>query len=579
MENQRLNKALSEKMCLLSASYNNDSNEWDFKMRGNTNNIYEQHLCSKTYTCSCPDHQGKQTFCKHLLFLVARVAKQYDLAGELAQRPKTTWKKSAFIACSTSFILCLSHLTNQTPTNITDDANDTCSICFEDLTNEIVECKTTCHKHFHKLCIDRWLEHGSTCPTCRSDWVKTSDLSISEISNTATVNIANVQTQVQVQLQGHTDIVISFDTTCSMYPCLAEVRRNTTALTERLFREIPSLRISIIAHGDYYSGKDVIKVLDFTTDQDVIKEFIKDAPKTYGGDYPECYELVLRTVKTLSWRPEATMKSLILIGDAPPHEKNNNPENIDWREETEALKNKNIQIFAVQCLYDGHNDDSFNFYSDIAEITNGYHVFLDQFSYIKDMLQAICFKQYNSDNLEKFEKEVQEGSGGMSHSMRLMFDIMLGKKTRQQVKEEMHPTRFKQRYSRSSGGTASANPSLEHENELCPSPPSRFQVFTVDTDMGIKDFCSKMGITFSIGRGFYEFTKPEIIQKKKEIVLMNKITKEIYEGNVARSIAGIGTNEENARIKPGQLAKYRMFVQSTSATRKLIGGQGFLYEA
>jgi hypothetical protein len=60
---------------------------------------------------------------------------------------------------------------------------------------------------------------------------------------------------------------------------------------------------------------------------------------------------------------------------------------------------------------------------------------------------------------------------------------------------------------------------------------------------------------------------------------MNKITKEIYEGNVARSIAGIGTNEENARIKPGQLAKYRMFVQSTSATRKLISGQGFLYEA
>ena len=97
MENQRLNKALSEKMCLLSASYNNDSNEWDFKMRGNTNNIYEQHLCSKTYSCSCPDHQGKHTFCKHLLFLVARVAKQYDLAGELAQRPKTTWKKNQIV--------------------------------------------------------------------------------------------------------------------------------------------------------------------------------------------------------------------------------------------------------------------------------------------------------------------------------------------------------------------------------------------------------------------------------------------------------------------------------------------------
>jgi hypothetical protein len=429
--------------------------------------------------------------------------------------------------------------------------------------------------------MERWLEHGTTCPTCRTDWPK--NVQAQEVIETITGSIPVNAITITHAANAITDIVISFDTTCSMYPCLAEVRRNTTALTERLFREIPSLRISIIAHGDYYSKKDVIKVLDFTTDQDVITKFIKDAPETNGGDYPECYELVLRTVKTLSWRPDATMKSLILIGDAPPHEKNDNPEKIDWREEAEELKNKNIQVFSVQCLYDGY-EKSFNFYSDVAEITNGYHVFLDQFSYIKDMLQAICFKQYNSDYLEKFEKEVQEGSGGMSRSMRLMFDIMLGKKTRKEAKDEMHPTRFKQRYSRSksssrvSGGTANAAPSLEHEDELCPSPPSRFQVFTVDSDMGIKEFCSKMGIKFLIGRGFYEFTKPEIIQKKKEIVLMNKITKEIYEGDVARSIAGIGSNEENARIKPGQLAKYRMFVQSTSATRKLIGGQGFLYE-
>ena len=86
------------------------------------------------------------------------------------------------------------------------------------------------------------------------------------------------------------------------------------------------------------------------------------------------------------------------------------------------------------------------------------------------------------------------------------------------------------------------------------------------------------GITFSTGRGFYEFTKPEIVQKKKEIVLMNKTTGELYEGTVARTIAGIGANEDNARIKPGSLPKYRMFIQSTSVNRKLIGGQGFLYE-
>jgi len=59
---------------------------------------------------------------------------------------------------------------------------------------------------------------------------------------------------------------------------------------------------------------------------------------------------------------------------------------------------------------------------------------------------------------------------------------------------------------------------------------------------------------------------------------MDKVTKELYEGDVARIIAGIGSNEEKAKIKPGKLEKYRMFVQSTSANRKLIGGHGFLYE-
>ena len=42
------------------------------------------------------------------------------------------------------------------------------------------------------------------------------------------------------------------------------------------------------------------------------------------------------------------MKSLILIGDAPPHEKNENPHKIDWREEAESLKN--IQAGIVNSL-------------------------------------------------------------------------------------------------------------------------------------------------------------------------------------------------------------------------------------
>jgi hypothetical protein len=599
MENKRLIKALSEKMCLLSATQTDD--KWVMKMRGSSNNVYDQTLTETSYVCSCPDQQGKNTFCKHLLFLVARVAKQYELGGELAQRPKTTWKKPAYDACSMSWKNVLSHLIKTKVEETVTIVEGLCSICFEDLGScELLECTTTCHQHFHKECMTRWLEHGDTCPNCRADWVKgksdskggtgvsTEDEFISGSIMSTPVALDSSTATSSTDSVKKTDIVISFDTTGSMYPCLAEVRRHTTAMTERLFREIPDLRVAIIAHGDYCDGPKVITQLDFTDTQEEIKNFIQNAPSTSGGDYPECYELVLRNIKSLSWRFDATMKSLILIGDAPPHEKNENPHKIDWREEAESLKNRNIQVFSVQCLNHG-NSEAFNFYADVAEITNGYHVFLDQFSFIKDMIQAICFKQYNTDHLEKFEKEMQDGSGGMSNAMRLMFDTMLGKKTRKEVRDEMSPAKFKERYrtgggssssssSYSHGPTTTATPSLAHESELRPSPPSRFQVFAVDEDINVKDFCNKMGITFSVGRGFYEFTKPEIVQKKKEIVLMNKTTGELYEGTVARTIAGIGPNEDNARIKPGSLPKYRMFIQSTSVNRKLIGGQGFLYE-
>jgi hypothetical protein len=47
------------------------------------------------------------------------------------------------------------------------------------------------------------------------------------------------------------------------------------------------------------------------------------------------------------------MKSLVFIGDAPPHERNENPEKLDWKEEAEKLANRNIQVYSIQCLNRG----------------------------------------------------------------------------------------------------------------------------------------------------------------------------------------------------------------------------------
>lgn len=613
----RLKKALSERIRLLEATYRPEDLEWTFQVRGTSGSTYEQRFQGVTYSCTCPDHTARHTFCKHLLFLVARVACQMETAAMTVQRPRTGWSATAFDACHTSWMRRLSHLVSSSSTSVaavaasskeskealeeslkeSKEALEDCAICFEPMvaTDDLVSCERMCKKPFHRDCMDQWRTRGSaTCPLCRAPFpsakreaatVPVDDFSDVKVDlgtvPVAALAVAAAAAEEQKESpEPIVDIVISFDTTGSMYPCLAEVRRHVVNITQRLFREIPQLRLAVIAHGDYCDAPNTLTVQDFTADPATICAFVESAPATGGGDYPECYELVLQRTRELDWRPTATVKSLILMGDAPPHGPRENPTRIDWRVEAEALANRNVQVFAVQCLNRG-NREAFDFYSTVSAMTNGYHMFLDQFSYIKDMIQAICFKQYHPELLEKYAADVQAANGGgMSQTMRLMFDTMLGKTSREEVAHLMHPDRFHARYRTSSSASRMSTlvSDLSHESELHPCPPSKFQVFTVDETMDIQSFCRKMGIRFQKGRGFYEFMKVEIIQAGKEIVLMDRTTGELYEGEAARALIGLH-GSSTCRSKPVGLEKYRVFVQSTSVNRKLIAGQGFLYEA
>ena len=113
----------------------------------------------------------------------------------------------------------------------------------------------------------------------------------------------------------------------------------------RLNKDIPALRMAVFAHGDYCDARTyVTKWLDFTTDVNELCDFVKNVGSTGGGDFPECYELVLRQVREeLSWTT-GTQRSLVMIGDAIPHEANDsqNKQKIDWKEEVERLYNEMV---------------------------------------------------------------------------------------------------------------------------------------------------------------------------------------------------------------------------------------------
>ena len=88
------------------------------------------------------------------------------------------------------------------------------------------------------------------------------------------------------------DVVVSFDTTGSMYPCLTQVRREVENFIGGMFKEFKELRIGIIAHGDYCDKDNPYTIIykELSRDAVELSKFVRNVYRTYGGDADECYE-------------------------------------------------------------------------------------------------------------------------------------------------------------------------------------------------------------------------------------------------------------------------------------------------
>jgi hypothetical protein len=343
------------------------------------------------------------------------------------------------------------------------------------------------------------------------------------------------------------EVVITFDTTGSMYPCLTQVRTHVRTLIRELFADIPNIRIAIIAHGDY-GDVYVTKHTNLLADQEELCRFVETVGATCGSDWEECYELVLKEAHTkISWTP-MSRKALILIGDAVPHAalSSRNAARIDWRTEAAALVAKGVTIYSVQALGNRRATDAF--WRPLAHETGGIHLSLDQFSHTKEYIKAICLHTQSQDSLQSFRASLA-AEGRMNRSLHGMFVALL-----------RDTTTF-----------------AGEDHGLEAVAAARFQVLEVGADkISIKQFALDNGLTFKVGRGFYEFTKPEVISEKKEIVLMCKRSGDMFTGGEAARLVGVGST--GGRLRPTDLERWRVFVQSTSANRVLMPHTGFLYE-
>jgi hypothetical protein len=392
------------------------------------------------------------------------------------------------------------------------------------------------------------------------------------------------------------DVVISFDDTGSMASVRAQVRQKIKSLVKELFVLDPDLRIGIIIHLDY-CDKDILKYLDLTTDQAVIDAFINSRLDGYGGDADECYELAINHIHSkMSWK--SGKKIAILIGDSEPHEvgyrvyskciggefKNM----LDWQDELLICRDADIKVYPIQCLRTGKN----YFYDAVAQATGTHKLELSQFAHITQFLTGILYSE--QDKLDQYEDSQPEFK--TNHSLKNMFSKLRDKVAPKAEYAKIDTSTLRgsgyrssySSYSSSSRSTSSSkrvstvDPTKGADADATIDLASRFQVLDVGSDkIVIRDFVEKNGATFKVGRGFYEFIKPELIQKGKEVLFVNKLTGETKSDTIwCREQIGLPFGKEG-KVNPKKLECYKeydMYIQSTSYTRKLDPNTKFLYE-
>ena len=99
------------------------------------------------------------------------------------------------------------------------------------------------------------------------------------------------------------------------------------------------------------------------------------------------------------------------------------------------------------------------------------------------------------------------------------------------------------------------------------TPLKGFKVFDVNRESRIDEFVESAMGNYTVGSAYYELTKTETIQPKKNILVVSRKNGQVYGGPEARNL--IGLPNTNVDVKPDANPLYRIFVQSTSRNRKL----------
>lgn len=163
--NAKIKRAMKQRIFLLNAKYNNE--EWKFHVQGTTGNIYTLKMCKGNQTCSCPDFIQRGSICKHIIFIVCRVAQ----CTENLRKLKNNDVFESIPDLNAKLVNRLSRRIKEKTINQENNYTDDCIICFEELglVPDKNKCKV-CKIVYHTKCLNRWLTVNKSCAQCRTKW-------------------------------------------------------------------------------------------------------------------------------------------------------------------------------------------------------------------------------------------------------------------------------------------------------------------------------------------------------------------------------------------------------------------------
>lgn len=220
------------------------------------------------------------------------------------------------------------------------------------------------------------------------------------------------------------DLVLMGDLTGSMSSYYTILKDKFREICGTLFQIIPNLRIGIIFYLDHESGDPYItKVKKLSSNVQELQEFIDLTCCGNGGDADEAVEDALHDALEMNWG-QYSKRSIVLFGDACPHEPNQCPYGFSYFNIVEQLFKKNAVINSVFCnpcagdvanRYEIEIGDftkqvsrlsAADFFSWIANVTGGVAIGVDAIDDIIDIIKAMAAK--DAGKFEELETELKK---------------------------------------------------------------------------------------------------------------------------------------------------------------------------